>query len=204
MILSPSTGLIWTNLQKIKQCSLPGSSTRMVTRERIIHAAPRYERLLVLVHENTYMGSQDDEDSPGGATFGLTESDCNAMTEFMDFCSALQDDVQPFFAVGGEEKLPHWIVAIMLKHGVSDSLTFKLVPEETSGELFLRKAGMNAFAAQAVLAGLKCSGSCSDSMDLELEAFVKMSMEERLERFEGMMGGRKVLQKVSERLDTKL
>lgn len=203
MIVSPSTGLIWTTLQKIKQCSLPGSSTQMITRERIIRAAPRYESLLVIIYENIYMSSQDDNDPPREATSELTESDCNAMTEFMEFCSALQDDVQPFFVAGGEEKLHHWIVAMMLKHGVSDSMTLKLLPEETSGEIFLRRAGMNAFAAQAVLAELKCSDSSPDSMDFELEAFVKMSREERLQRFERMMGGRKVLQNVSKCLDAR-
>lgn len=203
MILSPSTGLIMTNLQKIKQRSLPGQTARSAVREAIIRVAPRYERLLVLVSgvsNGDYLVNSGSEVSPE-----LTASDCEALVEFMGFCSSLQQDTQALFIAAGEEQLAHWIIAMMVKYGVTDP-ELKLLQDETLWEIFLRRAGMNAFAAQAILAVLRAPDPDSEqrgSVDFGLTAFVKMDLAERLAKFEGILGGRGLLQRVSERLDAR-
>ncbi|MCJ1423041.1 hypothetical protein MMC29_000922 [Sticta canariensis] len=202
MILSPSTGLILTTLQKIKQRSLPGQTARSAVREAISRAAPRYERLLVLV--SGVSNGDSLVESTNEASPELNESDCEALVEFMGFCSNVRQDTQVLFVAAGEEQLAHWIVAMMVKHGVSDP-ELKLLQEETLWEIFLRRAGMNAFAAQAILAELRAPDSDSeqDPVDFGLTGFVKMDLAERVARFEGILGGRGVLTRVSKTLDAR-
>ena len=76
MLLSPSTGLIWTSLQKIKQRSLPGQPTRSAIRERISRTSPRYERLLVLVSQNRNTDPSPNNTSADGQ--GLDDDDSTA------------------------------------------------------------------------------------------------------------------------------
>ncbi len=194
MILSPSTGLIWTTLQKIKQRSLPGQAARSAMREKILGASPRYEKLLVLVSEDR------------GETDG---SDCEALVEFIAFCSSLQDEVQVIFIAGGEDELAKWIVAMMVTHATTE---VKLIQDESLWEIFLRRAGINAFAAQAILGKLKApdqdNGKSSGDehwrdADFGLTAFVKMSFEEREARFKTLLGGRRLLGRVSKGMDAR-
>ncbi|MCJ1464776.1 hypothetical protein MMC07_003389 [Pseudocyphellaria aurata] len=201
MILSPSTGLILTTLQKIKQRSLPGQTARSVVREAIIRAAPRYERLLVLAGG---VGNGESLVDSNGASSELIESDCEALVDFMGFCSNMQQDTQAIFIAAGEEQLAHWIVAMMVKHGVSDP-QLKLLQDETLWEIFLRRAGMNAFAAQAILAELRAPDTDSEQRHVAfgLTAFVQMDRAERLARFEGILGGRGLIERVSKRLDAR-
>lgn len=200
MILSPSTGLIWTTLLKIKQRSLPGQTAKSALRENIAQAAPRYERLLILISQSSELDIASE--SASEATLELTDSDCEAIVEFVGFCATLQQDTQAFFVAGGKEHLANWIVAMMVKYGVTDP-EINLTPDETSWELFLRRAGMNAFAAQALLAALKPPDPNFRLRPTEfgLGEFVKMSIDERLARFEGLLGGRSLLQRVSAWLD---
>lgn len=77
--------------------------------------------------------------------------------------------------------------------------------EETHWELFLRRAGLNAFAAQAVLAQLKApdgvdAGSPSKAGTFGLTAFVEMGREQRVRRF-GMMCGVRLMERVSAVVD---
>jgi hypothetical protein len=99
----------------------------------------------------------------------------------------------------------------------------QLRQEETNWELFLRRAGMNAYAAQAVLASLRPPvldrswekldmGSRAGRADgyeeaaetkrWSLAAFVRMSEEERARKFEGMIG-RGLLTRVGKVLDAR-
>lgn len=205
MILSPGTGLLWTNLQKIKQRSLPGRISQSTIRDRITRVAKRYERLIILIS-----GGIDNIIDPSGDDAiqtildPITNSDCTALAEFMAFCSTLQEDVQALFVPGGDEQLAHWMVATMARYC---SNNMNLVQDETLWELFLRRAGMNAFAAQAVLCQLGRSKRDFDGgqevVESGLRLFVNMSLEERLGRFEGLLGGRSVLIRVSEGLDAR-
>ena len=83
----------------------------------------------------------------------------------------------------------------------------KLLQDETLWEVFLRRAGLNAFAAQAILARLKAPDQNEvDTVDAQetnfgLTAFIKMSVEERYTQFETLLGGRRLLRRVSQVLD---
>ena len=207
MLLSPSTGLIWTTLQKIKQRSLPGQEARSAIRDRILRTSPRYERLVVLV-------GQDQHKYPSPGNLGvdihaLDDGDCTALAEFVAFCSGLPEEVHPTFVAGNDEDLAKWIVAAMVKHGMNTDQEIKLLQDETLWEVFLRRAGMNAFAAQAILATLKApdpievNAAATTETDFGLTAFVKMSVQERFAQFETLLGGRRLLGRISRVLDTR-
>lgn len=195
-IISPSAGIILTTLQKIKQKPLPGQKSKSAFKERIEKVTARYERLVILVSE----GYVDE------STNGLDESDTLALAEATGFCSSLNASVIIQFVGGGEETLAKWLVAIMVQYGSQGESSVPLLEDETLWELFLRRAGMNAYAAQAVIAELKAP----DGVDVEGEskaglfgitAFVEMEQEERIARFERLLGGRRVLQRVGSALD---
>lgn len=205
MILSPGTGLLWTNLQKIKQRSLPGQISQSTIRDRITRVAKRYERLIILISGgNGNVIDHSGEDAIQTTLDPITDSDCTALAEFMAFCSTLREDVQALFVPGGDEQLAQWIVATMARYC---SNKMSLMQDETLWELFLRRAGMNAFAAQTVLCQLRPSSrefeGGQEVAESGLKMFVNMSLEERLRRFEGLLGGRSVLIRVSERLDVR-
>ncbi|KAL2044333.1 hypothetical protein N7G274_003038 [Stereocaulon virgatum] len=201
IILSPSTSLVWTTLQKIKQRSLPGQVARSAVRERILTTSPRYERLLILISQDRYTSDL------AGSISELDANDCEALIELTSFCANLQHEVTTTFIAGSEDDLAKWIVAMMVKYGVTEQEEIKLLQDETQWEVFLRRAGMNAFAAQAILGKLKApsggEGGVVDGVDFGLTAFVKMSLEERLVRFETLLGGRRVLKRVSNVLDAR-
>ena len=204
IIVSPSTGLILTTLQKVKQRALPGQNAQLRVHEKILRAAPRYERLLVMITEDNNGEAMKDKEN--GTSSNLTNSDWEAFTDFMGFCSTLRDDTQGLFIAGGEEQQAQWIVAMMVKYGMADPQA-KLLQDETLWEIFLRRAGLNAFAAQCILAELKAPDQNihdpQGNVDFGLVAFIKMPLEERLARFEGLFGGRNLLIRVSRRLDAR-
>lgn len=74
-------------------------------------------------------------------------------------------------------------------------------------EKFLRKAGVNPFAAQAILSELKhperddSASSISNSAPFGLAAFVHMQSEQRLSRFAVVMGGTRILAALNETLE---
>ncbi|KAF6229028.1 hypothetical protein HO133_007142 [Letharia lupina] len=207
VLLSPSTGLIWTSLQKIKQLALPGQINRSAVRERVSRTSLRYERLLVLVSQNQNTAPSSDRTNIDIQP--LDDKDCTALAEFTAFCSTLPDEVQSIFIAGGEEDLAKWIVAAMVKHGLNTDQEFKLLQDETLWEVFLRRAGMNAFAAQAILATLKAPGrneidaAGTHGTAFGLTAFAKMSVQERFAHFETLLGGRRLLGRVSRVLDAR-
>ena len=82
-------------------------------------------------------------------------------------------------------------------------------------ELFLRRAGLNPFAAQIILASLKepydlpmrsSSPMASDVSTRNLSifglpAFLLMSAEERIQRFQALLGGSRILTRASALID---
>ena len=193
MILSPSTGLIWTTLQKVKQCSLPGQLARSAIKERIIATSLRYERLIILISDDR---------------IDLDHSDCEALVDINVFCSALLNYVQVIFIVGGEDDLAKWIVAVMVKQTVPGT---RLIQDETLWEVFLRRAGMNAFSAQAILGTLKALEHNDvgrrtlhqEELDSGLPVFVRMPFETKVARFETLLGGRRLLRRVNDSLNAR-
>lgn len=182
-------------MQKTKQKPLPGQKSKAAIRERLEKVARRYERLVVLVSE----GRTDE------MTAGLDGNDAVAFAEFIGFAHSLDSTVIVEFVAGGEETLGNWITGIVARYGVLNG-EVQLLQEETLWELFLGRAGMNAFAAQGVVVGLKAPDG-SDTAHLNkgghfgLGAFVRMGFQERVRRFGELLGGTRVLRRVSEVVD---
>jgi hypothetical protein len=84
-------------------------------------------------------------------------------------------------------------------------------------EVFLRRAGLNPFAAQIILVTFKdpydmpLSSSSPESSDVPekiinifgLPAFLLLSAEERIARFQVLLGGSRILSRVNALLDRK-
>ncbi|KAG9654323.1 hypothetical protein KCU64_g7292, partial [Aureobasidium melanogenum] len=193
IIIAPGHGIMLTTLQKIMQKSLPGEINRNFIRERIVQLARRYERLVIMVHEDR--GS--DQQRP------LDSRESGELVSLIDFCAAQSHDIQVMYIPGDEPALATWIVASMIRYGLDDP-EVHLLQDETSWEVFLRKAGMDVFAAQAVLTKLKAPDPMptpSSGQYYGLPAFVMMDEAERLRRFGALFGGEKILRKVSMAID---
>ena len=197
IILSPSVGMILTTLQKIKQRPLPGQATKSALRERITRVAPRYEKLILLLTT----------DQLGAST--LDNSDCAALVDFTSFTTTIHDEIQVLLCANDPDNLARWVASLVMKHSIQNP-DVKLLQDETLWEIFLRRAGMNAFAAQVILLELKAPASSGQDGELAadgegadhgLTAFVKMSSPERLTRFEMLLGGRRMIERVSRVLD---
>ncbi|KAI9772360.1 MAG: hypothetical protein M1839_002496 [Geoglossum umbratile] len=202
LIVSPSIGVIWTTMQKIKQRPLPGQAQKPGFREKITRLSQRYERLIVLVSEGRISnGSTKAYENDSLPMAELNEKDSDALAELMSFAAVSNDEIAILFASGGEEELAKWIVALMVKYSIADQ-EVKLVQEESLWEVFLRRAGVNAFAAQVILSELKQQGDrVSQSGDVGLMEFIKMAPQERVERFGHLLGGRKLLDRVGVQID---
>ena len=190
MTVSPAVGVILTTLPKVKQKPLPGQTSFYGIRERISDVSLRYETLIVLVSD----GRQD-------LSQALDERDCDALAEFMAFAANLDADVQVQLVVGGEDMLVRWLAATVSRHVLPQDQAETLLPDETVWERFLRAAGMNAFAAQAVLNHLDVAER-SGREPHDLAAFVRMSAQQRLKHFAGVLGGQRVLRRVNYVLDS--
>ncbi|KAI9836355.1 MAG: hypothetical protein M1819_001384 [Sarea resinae] len=162
LILSPHTALIITTLQKLQQRPLPGhehlpSRGNVCVQERIRRIGTRYERLLVLVSEGalaSFNGISGTGSGSGGipnTANNLAQRDVDALAGLTSFCNSLaaNTEVVSLYAAGGEEELARWISGLMARYGCLC----------TSWEIFLRRSGLNAYAAQVVLASLKPSST---------------------------------------------
>ncbi|CAO2654838.1 Nn.00g115710.m01.CDS01 [Neocucurbitaria sp. VM-36] len=215
ILLSPSTGLIFTTLQQVKQRALPGQPDRSPVKELMAILQLRYERLVVMVSEGfsremEAFGSSRPEDSRDKAVLSTLSA----------FASQLEGEVLVKYVPGGEQAFAHSIVMEMTKyglpHGSSDIGDIKPLVVETNWEVFLRRAGLNAFAAQVLVASLKQPFDVplplsSDSSSLSrkpntisvsgLPAFLMIGEEERVMYFQALMGGSRILRRVSRALD---
>ena len=193
LILSPGVGLTWTTLQKTKQRSLPGQVSHSALRDRIMCAAPRYECLIVLISQGLL--KQD------ASQVAVDQSDCDALIKFKSFCASLPAKVEVTFVQGGEDELVKWIVAMMIKHGM-DAHQVLTTQEESLEELFLRKAGLNSFAAQVVVSSLEDLSDSPNAMPKAgLATFVRMSLGAKLARFERLFGGKRLLTRIHQVLE---
>ncbi|KAI5866809.1 hypothetical protein GGS23DRAFT_593543 [Durotheca rogersii] len=205
IIASPTTGIMVTTLLKAIQKPVPcdngnkGKAGLAAIRERVRSVALRYERLIILVSE----ANRIDE-----AARNLTASECAGYTDFVGFVTGLDTGAQVYYVGGGNETLASWLVAILMRHAPeAATVEDTLIQGETLWELFLRRAGLNAFAAQAILGRLRPPDDVPEE-DHEagrygLSAFVRMTSEERVREFRDLMGGERVLQRVNKVLETK-
>jgi hypothetical protein len=193
LILAPGHGLMLIELQRLMQKSLPGQVTRNVIRERIVQLMRRYERLIIMVHE----------DRSGGQQRPLDSRESSELASLINFCAAQNHDIQVMYIPGDESALATWVAASMVRYGLDD-LDGQLLSETSSWEQFLRKAGMDVFAAQVVLIKLKAPDSMpafTTEQYYGLPAFILLSEAERLRRFGALFGGEKILRKVSMAID---
>ncbi|KAB5532770.1 hypothetical protein GE09DRAFT_1227946 [Coniochaeta sp. 2T2.1] len=198
LILSPSTGIILTTMIKVRQRYMPGGSRsqRPHLTTRVEAVAARYERLIVLVSEDNRLDESAND---------LASADAAAFADFQGFAAALSCEVVVMYVGGGPETLAKWAAAMVARYAAgSIDLQGYLMQMETEWELFLRRAGMNVYAAQVVLGMLRAPVGepviGADGMS-GLPAFVTMSQQERIAMFEAVMGGRRVLGSVGRLLD---
>jgi hypothetical protein len=200
--ISASTGVVTTTLQKLKQKPLPGQRSTSGIRDTIASAAIRYERLLVLVSEGNIIPVEE-----GAVPRTLDQLDCEALVDITTWAHTLDSDVQISYVPGGEQELASWLAAAFTQYGSTDG-NMRLLQDETMWERWLRVAGLNAYAAQTVLVRLKIPDADSrgiSAMEMPkrfgVAAFVSMTAEERVERFGAVLGGERVLRRVSEAID---
>ncbi|RYP02346.1 hypothetical protein DL764_005828 [Monosporascus ibericus] len=188
IIVSPATGIILTTLLRAIQKPPPGHKGDAAIREHLSNVALRYERLIVLVSE----GNQIDE-----TTRDLTPSESAAYGDFVGFVTALPTNGQTYYVGGGDDTLAKWLVSFIARYSPEAAAVREcLIEEESLWELFLRRAGMNAYAAQGILALLKSDDKTPEEETVNrfgLPAFVRMSAEERMHTFRGLLGGENVL-----------
>lgn len=195
MILSPSTGLLWTTLRKVKQRPLPGQAFGSAIQESIKRVARNYEKLIVIIDEDRRPDVGDPNFHVGSV---LATDDSEAIAQFTTFCAGLEDETVVLFSSGGVEELSDCIVAMMVVYGLPHSGK-RLKHEETPWETFLRRAGMNTYAAQVVLKELyRQNMDHRASHDFGLTAFAKMSEQDRFARFEILLGGKKLLSRMTQ------
>lgn len=197
IILAPGTGLLLTSLQKLKQKPLPGTKGFVGIREQIRVSALYHEQLEILVSEGGLSGD----------VRSLGERDTEAITDFIAEMSHLSSEVQVTYIPGGSHDLIRWIAGAICRHALSDGGA-RLLQEETFWERFLRKAGLNAYAAQVVLGQLKCSvtanGYVKEATGLSgLPVFVQMSEEDRVQRFGPLVGGETMIRRASKLIDAR-
>ncbi|KAK0620176.1 hypothetical protein B0T14DRAFT_432875 [Immersiella caudata] len=196
LTISPATGVLLTTMVKLRQKPLPGKIGQVISRHVVENVAARYEHLIVLVSE----GSKSSE-----TMIPLSESDAKVLVEFQGYAAGLQTDVRIFYVGGGNETLAKWIAAAICKHAPEAfPVQDLLLPVETGWELFLRRAGMNAYAAQVTLGVLKVPDgepAIGGARMYGLPLFVMMEPHERVVALEDALGGRKVLDRVSQALD---
>ncbi|RDW80539.1 hypothetical protein BP5796_05237 [Coleophoma crateriformis] len=195
LIVSPSTGIILTTLPKIKQRLLPGQKGRPAFQEYVALVSQRYERLTIMVSADN---STNDNN--------LSDSDALAFSEFLGFTAGLACQVTTKYIPGSDAILAKWIAHSTIKHCIpSDAST--LLEDETSWELFLRRAGMNVFAAQYIILAIKAPEGINEKSPLKiglfgLTAFVEMSHSERVDRFGQLLGGTTVLERFDKLVHT--
>lgn len=229
LILSPSTGLLLTSLQRIKQRALPGQQSTATAsginfQTELAQCAAKLPHLMVLISasaappsstNNTSTAAVEDRAAAAGTSHeleSLDARDCDALAALHGFAASLRGHVTIAYVPGGSDgtNLARWIAGAMAAYGgTSEELVAGwkredaddevLKEEEGTWELFLRKAGLNAFAAQVVLARLGKKGEGGGTYGLA--AFVAMTPEERRRAFQGVVGDGELLDKVGRRVD---
>ncbi|APA13160.1 hypothetical protein SS1G_14061 [Sclerotinia sclerotiorum 1980 UF-70] len=218
IIISPTTGLVLTTLQHIRQKPLPGHKTMVPIRDRLIKVSPRYENLFILAA------------SPSSE---LGDSECIAWANFVGFTLTLPaSTIVQYIPIDptnpNNENMAKYISHLIIQHALQSPsptsnptssspspLKIDLLDQESYWELWLRRAGMNAYAAQATIIQLKepeprCKMGeegyenemriISEEGPYGLSLFVRMSKEERIRRLAWLIG-RGVLLRVGEVVD---
>lgn len=191
--LSPSTGVVTTSMIMVLQKPRPQSAKNGL-QERIEKIALRYDRLIILVRGE---GGLDD------SLREMSSSDAAALSDFQGFASGLKCNTLVHYIGGGDDTLSRWVASLVCRHGQTDpNVQNSLMEAETLWELWLRRAGLNVYAAQMVAGQLKVPKTETGTKQghYGLAAFTTMTRNERMRRF-GPMVGQRVLERVSQAVD---
>lgn len=218
MIITPTVGIILTTSQATTQLYLPGhkptdlgrcvaESITSPLRERVYQLASRYESLYVVICHN----APSPVEKP--ATWTADKRTLGSLTELTAFCHSLStiSTVVPLMLPSSPETVAEWILALVQKHTDQTHSgrpgchfphqlgDIEFQDEESLWELFLRRVGLNPYAAQAVLTGLNGKQASrrpiedfaqEQGMRSSLSTFVEMSTEERRALFQDSIGAR--------------
>ncbi|KEF55371.1 uncharacterized protein A1O9_08121 [Exophiala aquamarina CBS 119918] len=196
IILNPVSCLIFTNLQAINQRSLPGqnaTSSDNKVRRKVQVLAQDYDHVFVVATVSRILGD------------AFPQSHMDVISTFTGYCASFMSAiVTPVWVV--PEKVPAktdaainaWTWSLICQHAFpasKQSSPVTLIHDETSWEHFLRKAGMNPMSSQVVLGMLHKDSSTQEDHANEpwgLSRLVRMSTDERMKSFEGVIGERAV------------
>ncbi|QIW99675.1 hypothetical protein AMS68_005193 [Peltaster fructicola] len=184
--ISPSTGLMLTTLQKLKQRPLPGQIADVTFRARIAAIADRYGSLFVLVSEG----------SRSGEPRSLQDQDCDAMADFIAWTSSFETCVTTLYIAGGEDELASCICS----HVICAGTCVSLVPEESRWEHILRMLGLNAFAAQTIAATCIAEPGVQTGQ-IKPAQFFAMEPRERYHRYAALLGGSEIVDRLRRSID---
>ena len=206
LILSPSAGLLLTTLAHLRQLPLPGTRALPPLHARLLRAAPRYARLVVLVALGP---GRSGASSAGG---GLTTADCTAVTRLQGFArSAAVKDLGTAVEVvvaarGGEtdEGVTRWVGWLIARFGGSSGAEKASEDDQdedegdSAEEAWLQRMGLNVLAARAVISKLvnKVEGGNGANLRAALQKLLQMRPAERMARFSDVVG-RQVLERVT-------
>lgn len=215
IILSPSTAILLTTSQATTQRYLPGHRSRNAQRgsfdsplrERIARTCVPYEQLYVLIcHPSSFIKTRtpliSNLDNPEPTSMTIDTPTANSIRSLVSFSSSLSlvASVTPLIVPYEPSELMKWITSLAYKHALQSlPIPAQLQEEETTSELFLRRAGLNPFAAQYILSTMT-DGSDGDGRSSSLTTFVNMDPRERRQRFVAVIGER-LFSRVERRLE---
>ncbi|KAL1852586.1 hypothetical protein Plec18170_005717 [Paecilomyces lecythidis] len=229
IILSPTTGIILTTAQATTQLYLPGHKRHVSAdgipsldsplRERIARLSLRYDHIYVFICHAPNLTMDSSATSP---SLTVDPKALSSVQSLMAFCSSLSDSsVIPLVIPSVQNMILEWIIALSNKHEYSlqnfketgrkftpikkaeYQSIFESFQDVTPWELFLRRAGLNAFAALAVLELIyrqklledtEVSGlvEIRDRAPRGLSYFIEMDPDLRRQLFEPIIGKRAV------------
>lgn len=200
LLIAPGAGIVLTSLPKIKQKSLPGRPDENSIKQRLTKLASRYELIIVLVGHS------------GRANSDLDASDRAALDELTVHARLLSHDMAQVtitYVPGTTANMAQNIVGHMTRHCPTRHVD--ILDHTTSSEIFLRRAGMNAYAAQLVLHELRDGREGTDGQKDEdktgervLNYFCNMAQKERVASFAAMLGGTRMLEHVGRKIDSRM
>lgn len=177
IIISPTTGVLLTTTQATTQLYLPGHkpcftfhgfpSINSPLRERIAMLSLRYDRVYVLI---CHASSASNGSNTKPFTMAIDPRTLSSVQSLIVFCASLgsYSTIVPLLVPSAQHNILEWVITLANKHTHAFQnleMNIKFTPinapknqniiqslhDETSWELFLRRAGLNPFAALAVL-----------------------------------------------------
>ncbi|KAE8376998.1 hypothetical protein BDV26DRAFT_305164 [Aspergillus bertholletiae] len=184
-------------------------------RERIFLLAPRYRYLYVLVAQGTSSPRSGQGNIPQWTADKRLLASFTSLIAFCDSMSAIST-ISPVLISPSPDTLIGWVLALAHKHAFKlppgsvdlpqtaastpvcptpkTRFDIKTMENETHWELFLRRAGLNPYAAQTILTVLRHERAIplqDDDVEKEMSAlsrFIERSPERRRELFPDLIG----------------